>query len=62
MRNIIWGTEWQPYLRYQALGPYAELQQIAAFLAQEDEPGCLMCPAKPPRFDKLNPLTRARVE
>ena len=53
------GDEWQPYLRYQALGPYAELRQIAAFLAQEDEPACLMCPAKPPRFDKPNPLTRA---
>ena len=56
------GAEWQPYLRYQPLGPYAELRQIAAFLAQEDEPACLMCPAKPPRFDKPDPLTRARVD
>jgi hypothetical protein len=56
------GAEWQPYLRYQALGPYAEPRQIAAFLAQEDEAACLMCPAKPPRFDKPNPLMRARVD
>ena len=56
------GPEWQPYLQYEALGAEATLPEVAAFLAREDEPMCLMCPAKPPRFDKPNPLTKARTE
>jgi hypothetical protein len=56
------GAEWQPYLRYEALGASATQSEVAAFLGREDEPVCLMCPAQPPRFDKPNPLTRAQVE
>ena len=56
------GADWQPYLRYQALGSDAALPEIAAFLAREDEPMCLMCPAEPPRFDKPNPLARAAAQ
>jgi hypothetical protein len=53
------GAEWQPYLQYQALGPDAPLPEISAFLKREDEPVCQMCPARPPRFEKPNPLTKA---
>jgi radical SAM family protein/4Fe-4S single cluster protein len=56
------GEDWQPYLRYQALGPDATQPEIAAFLTREDEPVCLMCPAQPPRFEKPNPLTKARAQ
>ena len=54
-------ADWQPYLRYEALGPDATLPEVSAFLGREDEPMCQMCPAQPPRFDKPNPLTKARV-
>jgi hypothetical protein len=39
--------EWWPYLEYQPLSPDCSDQQLAEFLAREEEDCCSMCPASP---------------
>jgi hypothetical protein len=48
---------WRPYLRYQPLQPDCTPDELAAFLAQEDESCCNMCASRPQPFELPCPLT-----
>lgn len=48
--------EWNRYLNYQPLSETCTDDELAEFLAREDEPSCEMCPAKPKQFFLQSPL------
>lgn len=50
------GPEWDPYLAYQPLSPSCTDEELAEFVAREDEACCAMCPAVPPPFFLTSPL------
>jgi hypothetical protein len=43
--------QWRPYLHYQALQPDCTPDELAAFLAKEDESCCSMCASRPQPFE-----------
>jgi hypothetical protein len=51
---------WRAMLDYQALDATAGDEELAAFLAREEEPACGLCPPVPPPFDPRDVLVPAR--
>ena len=43
--------QWKPYLHYQPLQPDCTPDELAAFLAKEDESCCGMCVSRPAPFE-----------
>ena len=48
--------KWQPYLKYQALGPECTDGELVEFFNKKAEPVCGMCPSNPQEFTKGDPL------
>ena len=48
---------WQPYLNYQPLPPECTPEELAAFLAKEEEPCCGMCAREPQALELPLPMT-----
>ncbi|MFP2897644.1 radical SAM protein [Corallococcus sp. 4LFB] len=47
--------KWQPYLSYTGLEAGCTEAELKAFVTEEDNPCCGMCPANPERFKKPDP-------
>ena len=51
-------SKWDRYLAYEPLEPDCDMETLFAFLSQQDEACCNMCPAKPEKFKLPVPLRR----
>jgi hypothetical protein len=54
--------KWRPYLAYRPLEPDCSDAELDAFLDQEEESACGMCPKSPERFELPVPLPARRMD
>jgi hypothetical protein len=55
-RRFRLSAKWDPYLKYRPLRPGCSDAEIAEFFARKAEPFCAMCPSRPERFRKRDPM------